>query len=87
MKKIWFRVGMEANITDKQYEELLKADGQLNGEFDARKREAIMRDIIKNSSEMSGETYIVGKDEGWVDDYDNPDQEIMFDFFKEREVQ
>ena len=63
--KIWFRVGMEAYITQEELERLRGGD------------ERLMEQII-NRGELSGETYIVGKDNGGVDEYDNPDEEISF---------
>ena len=67
MKRIWFRAGYEAEVTDEELKELQ------NGNID------LMEDIIKRSV-LSGETYILGKDCGGVDDYDNPDEEINFLF-------
>ena len=67
MKRIWFRAGYEAEVTDDELKELQ------NGNID------LMEDIIKRST-LSGETYILGKDCGGVDDYDNPDEEINFLF-------
>ena len=69
--KIWFRAGMEADITEEEMNVLLSND--------ERARHHIMYDIIKRS-ELSGETYIVGKNYGGVEDYDNPDEEICFEF-------
>lgn len=63
--KIWFRVGMEAYITREELERLRGGD------------ERLMEQII-NRGELSGETYIVGKDNGGVDEYDNPNEEISF---------
>lgn len=63
--KIWFRVGMEAEITQEELERLRRGD------------EELMEKII-SKAELSGETYIVGKDNGGVDEYDNPDEEISF---------
>lgn len=79
MLKIWFRVGMEADITEEEIRELLIYSGQIAGECDCRKAHAIMEKIIKRG-ELSGETYIVGKENGGVDDYDNPENEINFLF-------
>ena len=67
MKRIWFRAGYEAHVTEDELKELQK------GNID------LMEEIIKRS-ELSGETYILGKDCGGVDDYDNPDEEINFLF-------
>lgn len=63
--KIWFRVGMEAYITREELERLRGGD------------ERLMEQIISRG-ELSGETYIVGKDNGGVDEYDNPNEEIGF---------
>ena len=79
MAKIWFRVGMEANVTEEEMKELLIYSGQLEGERDCRKAHAMMENIVKRA-ELSGETYIVGKDYGGVDDYDNPKEEVNFLF-------
>ena len=77
MVKIWFRVGMETDVTEEEMKELLIYSGQAEGERDCIKAHAIMKSIIKRA-ELSGETYIVGKDNGGVDDYDNPEKEISF---------
>ena len=79
MAKIWFRVGMEANVTKEEMKELLIYSGQLEGERDCRKAHAIMESIIKRA-ELSGETYILGKDCVGVDGYDNPEKEVNFLF-------
>lgn len=71
MKKIWFRVGMEATITDDLYNSMVSAKKQ----NDYQQLEAIFLEIIK-MGELSGETYIVGKNNGGVDEYDNPKEEI-----------
>lgn len=65
--KIWFRVGMEAKVTIEELKKLKNGD------------EDLMRRII-NRANLSGETYILGKNNGGVDDYDNPDEEINFLF-------
>ena len=77
--KIWFRVGMEADITEEEMNVLLTYSGQKEGERDVRKAHSIMEKII-DRAEMSGETYIVGKNNGGVDDYDNPEEEVNFLF-------
>ena len=69
MKKIWFRVGMEAEVTDEELKELKEGD----------RRHELMEKII-SSAKLSGGTYILGKDCGGVDDYDNPEEEIDFLF-------
>lgn len=76
--KIWFRVGMEADITEIEMNELLIYSGQVEGERDAEKAHNIMESIIKRA-ELSGETYIVADNCG-LGDYDNPDEEIDFLF-------
>ena len=76
--KIWFRVGMEADITKEEMDELLVYSGQKNGERNVEKAHNIMESIIKRG-ELSGETYIVADNCG-LDDYDNPDEEIDFLF-------
>jgi hypothetical protein len=76
--KIWFRVGMEADITPEEMDVLLIYSGQKYGEREPRKAHYIMKKIIERA-ELSGETYILGKDNGGaLDDYDNPDEEIDF---------
>lgn len=75
--KIWFRVGMEADISKEEMDALLIYSGQIGGERDVRMAHAIMRDIV-NRAELSGETYIVGKRNGGVEDYDNPEKEVNF---------
>lgn len=76
--KIWFRVGMEADVTQDEMKVLLEYSGQIDGERDATKAHYIMEKIIERA-ELSGETYILGKNNGTaVDDYDNPDEEIDF---------
>ena len=77
MAKIWFRVGMQSDITNEEMQELLVYSGQVAGERDSRKAHAIMESIIKRAV-LSGETYIVGKENGCVDDYDNPEHEVNF---------
>jgi hypothetical protein len=74
--KIWFRVGMEADITEKEMNELLVYSGQADGKRDVEKAHSIMESIIKRA-ELSGETYIVADNCG-LDGYDNPDEEIDF---------
>lgn len=78
MAKIWFRVGMEAEITEEEMNTLLVYIGEADGERDVRKSHAIMEDIIKKA-ELSGETYIPEKNNG-CEDYDNPKKEIDFQF-------
>ncbi len=71
--KIWFRAGMEADITPEELEVLQEQNGR------ARQ---LMKEIIKRS-ELSGETYIVGKNNALdMGDYDNPDEDIDFEFEK-----
>ena len=67
MKRIWFRVGMEVEITDKEYEILMN-----------EKPKELMETIIERAK-LSGETYIPMN---WGDDrYDNPDDdEICVEF-------
>lgn len=71
MAKIWFRVGMEAEISEEELDAL-----QTKSYEEAKK---LMREII-NKSELSGETYILGQNNGDVYDYDNPDEDISFSF-------
>jgi len=79
MARIWFRVGMEADVTEEEMNTLLVYSGQAEGKRDWKKAQTVMKSIIKRS-ELSGETYILGKDCGGVDNYDNPDNEIGFFF-------
>ena len=79
MARIWFRVGMEAEVTEEEMKEFLIYSGQAEGVCDCRKAYAIMQNIIERA-ELSGETYILGKDCGGVDDYDNPEKEVNFLF-------
>lgn len=65
MKKIWFRVGMEVEISD---DELM----------DLKYSEELMKELISRA-ELSGETYIPDKYNG-CEEYDNPDSEISFIF-------
>lgn len=67
MAKIWFRVGMEANVSEEELSILKKRNGG-----------ALMEEIIRRA-ELSGETYIPGKYNG-CEDYDNPDDELDFLF-------
>lgn len=71
MKRIWMRVGMDVELTDEEYDVLLQADNDGN----YIKLEKIIHHMIE-VGEPSGETYIIGKECGGVDDYDNPDEEI-----------
>lgn len=76
--KIWFRVGMEADVTQEEMDVILAYSGQIDGERDVEKAHYIMEKIIERA-ELSGETYILGKNNGGaLDDYDNPDEEIDF---------
>lgn len=75
--KIWFKVGMEADITPEEMDVLLTYSGQKDGERDSIKAHYIMEKLIK-TGELSGETYIVGQNNGGVEDYDNPEKEIDF---------
>jgi hypothetical protein len=75
--RIWFRVGMEADIAPEEMDILLAYSGQKDGERDYKKAHCVMEKLIK-TGELSGETYIVGKNNGGVEDYDNPEEEISF---------
>lgn len=71
--KIWFRAGMEADITPEELEVLQEQNGRAH---------QLMKEIIKRS-ELSGETYIVGKNNALdMGNYDNPDEDIDFEFEK-----
>ena len=67
MARIWFRVGMETDISEDELRDLIK-----------NKPEELMAEIIKRA-ELSGETYIPEKYNG-CEEYDNPDEEIVFIF-------
>lgn len=76
--RIWFRAGMEADITPEEMDVLLVYSGQKDGIRDSIRAHSIMERLIK-TAELSGETYILGKDNGGaIEDYDNPDKEIDF---------
>lgn len=66
-KRIWFRVGMEAFVTDSELSTLQKG---------GRKADELMERIIERGW-LSGETYILSADNG-LDGYDNPESEINF---------
>ena len=68
MAKIWFRVGMETEVTEEELD-ILRAGAS----------EELMMKIIERA-ELSGETYIPNKWNG-CEDYDNPEgKEIVFLF-------
>lgn len=71
MKRIWMRVGMDVELTDEEYDDLLKADSDGN----YIRLERLFSHMIATGA-PSGETYIIGKNNGGVEDYDNPDEEI-----------
>lgn len=72
MKNIWFRVGMEATVTDEELV-VLKEDSE--------KAYKLMQNIISRAK-LSGETYILGNNDTDINQfgYDNPDEEINFSF-------
>ena len=76
MAKIWFRVGMEAEISEEEFNTLLVYSGQAEGVRDVIKAHAIIESIIKRA-ELSGETYLPCNG---CEDYDNPDGEVCFLF-------
>lgn len=67
MPKIWFRIGMEADVTQEELDALRRG-----------KDESLMLSII-SKAEVSGETYIPSLDNG-NESYDNPVDEISFLF-------
>lgn len=73
LNTIWFRVGMEAQISD---EEMLI----LTKDTDRKKANQLMKEIITKSI-LSGETYILSNYD--LDGYDNPDKEVDFYFDNE----
>lgn len=70
---------MEADISGEELKELLIFSGQESGERDSKKAHEIMGNIIERAV-LSGETYIVGKECGGVENYDNPPKEVNFLF-------
>ena len=72
LNTIWFRAGMEAQISDEEMQ-------ILTNRTDRKKAYQLMIRIIGRSV-LNGETYILGKACSELDDYDNPDHEIIFDF-------
>ena len=71
MKRIWMRVGMDVELTDEEYDDLLKA----NEDGNYIRLERLFSRMIADGA-PSGETYILGKNDCNLDDYDNPDEEI-----------
>lgn len=72
MKRIWMRVGMDVELTDEDYEALIKA----NNDGNYIRLERLFSRMIATGA-PSGETYILGKNDCNLDDYyDNPDEEI-----------
>lgn len=69
--KIWFRVGMEAEISEEEMKILSGNDNIAAPNM--------MKKIIERA-ELSGETYIVGQKYGCVENYNNPEEEINFVF-------
>lgn len=75
MKRIWMRVGMDTQITDKEYAELIAASAN----NDQQKLSEIFIRMFYNGV-PSGESYILGKaDVCGLEDYDNPQEEISID--------
>ena len=76
--RIWFRVGMEADVSKEDMDVLLIYGGQKHGQVSDNDAYEVMKKIIQ-SGQLSGETYILGKNN--VDNlvgYDNPNEEINF---------
>lgn len=73
LKTIWFRVGMEAQVSDEEMSILT------NGS-DYPKAHQLMKEIICRSV-LNGETYILSKYD--LDGYDNPEKEVDFNFDNE----
>ena len=91
MKKVWFRVGMEAEISDSDWQALKKLENNpvyknRNGKYatantpisqkDIDRAVEIMHNMIVSGS-LSGETYIP---ESWDDNQYANDKEINFEF-------
>lgn len=71
-KKIWFRAGMEIELSDDQYNKLL----ELHETRNHAELERFVEWMVRNGT-MSGETYIPEYENGLDGtDYDNPDKEI-----------
>lgn len=73
--KIWFRVGMEAEISNEEMNALIryqKNDKNIDEAYE------IMAQLIKKAK-LSGETYILENGIG-LSGYDNPEEEISFYF-------
>lgn len=68
MARIWFRAGYEAEVTEEELNTLK-----------TEKSEELMEAIIKRA-ELSGETYIPAKYNCFLEDYDNPEEEVNFLF-------
>lgn len=79
MSRIWFRVGMETEVTEEEMKELLVYGGFKEGKVDDEKAHNIMRSIIKRA-ELSGETYLPSGADMLDARYDNPDDAIDFTF-------
>lgn len=91
MKKIWFRVGMEAEITDHDWNVLRKLENNpvyknRAGKYTTSNSPLTQKDIDEAveimhnmiiSGSLSGETYIP---EDWGDDRYANDKEINFEF-------
>lgn len=84
MKTLWMRVGMEVEVSDSEYVKLMKEAGRNEaGEktnvsietYNYQELEKMVVSLIENGK-LSGETFIVGKSCGGVDEYDNPESEI-----------
>lgn len=79
MKRIWMRVGIDTEITDEEYAELMEATGGKTGYRDHQKLEELFKKMIERGK-PSGESYILGKDDAWgLSEYDNPQEEISVD--------
>lgn len=91
MKKVWFRVGMEAEIPDSDWNILKKLENSpvyknRNGKYTTANTPISQKDIdsaveiIHNmiiSGSLSGETYIP---ESWGDNHYANNEEINFEF-------
>lgn len=76
MSRIWFRVGMECLVTEKEMS-ILTGPKKTSKEKKVAKK--TMKRIIKRAV-LSGETYVLGKIDSGIQGYDNPENEVVFYF-------
>ena len=71
--RLWFRVGMEATVTDEELAVLITDEPD-------EEAHRVMRKVIDRAF-LSGETYIVANNCP-LSDYANPDYDVDFDFYE-----